>query len=83
MVDPASGGYEHAVDWWALGVVCYELLTGLAPFYSRSRERLFDRIRRSPLQFSAADAQRVSPEARAFVGALLTKDPRQRLGKRE
>ena len=23
-----SSGYEREIDWWALGIVCFELLTG-------------------------------------------------------
>lgn len=26
-------GYSLQIDWWALGTICFELLTGQAPFY--------------------------------------------------
>jgi serine/threonine protein kinase len=31
-----------AVDWWALGVVCYELITGKTPFGNRSRDAKYE-----------------------------------------
>ena len=29
-------GYDHMVDWWALGVLVYEMIVGIPPFYSPS-----------------------------------------------
>ena len=49
-------GYGTAVDWWGLGVCCYELLTGLPAWYTSDRRKLFDRIRSS-----TSEAATVSP----------------------
>ena len=44
-------GHGHAVDWWNLGMVTYEMLTGLPPWYTQDKELLFERLRKSPLKF--------------------------------
>ena len=36
--------YGMEVDWWSFGVLLYEMITGLPPFYSTDRKELFKRI---------------------------------------
>jgi serine/threonine protein kinase len=44
-------GHGRAVDWWSLGALLYEMISGLPPFYSRNRETMFERIMRADLTF--------------------------------
>jgi serine/threonine protein kinase len=30
-------GHDYTVDWWALGVLIYEMLIGVTPFFNRNR----------------------------------------------
>jgi RAC serine/threonine-protein kinase len=52
------------------------MLTGLPPFYCQDRERLFEKIRNSELQYPPS----VSAPAKKLLKGLLTKDPTRRLG---
>jgi len=69
-------GHGTAVDWWNLGMVLYEMLTGLPPWYTTDREKLFDRLRNAPLKFPFY----VSRPAASLIQALLNRNPVQRLG---
>lgn len=44
-------GHGTAVDWWNLGMVTYEMLTGLPPWYTTDRDKLFENLRSAPLKF--------------------------------
>ena len=33
-------GHDFSVDWWALGILIYELMIGVTPFYNRERRLL-------------------------------------------
>ncbi|KAF0684718.1 Aste57867_23319 [Aphanomyces stellatus] len=69
-------GHGTSVDWWALGMVLYEMLTGLPPWYTRNRQKLFDRVRHAPLTFP----DYVSPNAQSLIAGLLNRNPVERLG---
>ncbi|KAI9031573.1 kinase-like domain-containing protein, partial [Phycomyces nitens] len=74
-------GYYASVDWWSLGVMCYELLFGKRPFRGKSNDMLHRAILYEPL--SILEQKDVSPEAVDFVKGLLTRDVDLRLGVNE
>jgi serine/threonine protein kinase len=44
-------GYGYEVDWWALGIVCFELLVGHPPFFDRDFSKLCTKILTKPIIF--------------------------------
>ncbi|CAK83232.1 unnamed protein product (macronuclear) [Paramecium tetraurelia] len=69
-------GHGKAVDWYLLGVVMYELLVGLPPYYANNREELFYNIENASLKIPSY----ISLEARNLLKALLQRNPAKRLG---
>lgn len=64
------------VDVWSVGVLCYELCTGHAPFEStKSREETYRKILNVDLKFP----KYLSSEVKDFISKLLTKKPEDRM----
>ncbi|PAN06906.1 hypothetical protein PAHAL_1G296600 [Panicum hallii] len=71
----AGSGHDHAVDWWGLGVVLYEMLYGRTPFRGRNRQETFRRVLAAPPELPGEPTP-----LRDLIARLLEKDPRKRLG---
>ena len=75
-------GHDKSVDWWALGVLMYELLTSMTPFFNRNRQLLQSRIKHAKVVFPNSQQYDIhySPEFVDIVTQLLHKDRTKRLG---
>ncbi|CAN3355498.1 serine/threonine-protein kinase Ypk1p [Diutina catenulata] len=69
-------GYTRSVDWWTLGTLLYEMLTGLPPFYDENVKTMYNKILNDPLKFPPALER---TDAKDLLTKLLQKDPKMRL----
>jgi len=74
----SNSGYGKEVDWWSLGIVCFELLTGWPPFYDRDFNRMCEKILYRPLVFPT-QKYNLTRDAEDLVRSLLVRDPVKRL----
>lgn len=44
-------GHNQSADWWSFGILLYEMLCGLPPFYAENLERMYDLIKGGALRF--------------------------------
>ncbi|KAI8096700.1 uncharacterized protein BX664DRAFT_259275 [Halteromyces radiatus] len=72
-------GQDSMVDWWALGVICYEFLYGYPPFHADTPDKVFENILSRRIDWHENEVE-VSKEARDFMEQLMTLDPSKRLG---
>jgi serine/threonine protein kinase len=71
-----NAGHGLSVDWWALGVIVYEMLAGHPPFSADTPYQTYQRICAANFSFEPT----FDKKAKDFVSALLQKDRRKRLG---
>ncbi|XP_073979021.1 serine/threonine-protein kinase Sgk2-like isoform X1 [Rhodnius prolixus] len=71
--------YDRTVDWWCLGVLLYEMMYGLTPFYASNTAEMYNRILHKGVRMRPG----VSYQARSIMTQLLEKDSKRRLGSGE
>lgn len=76
-----GAGHTSAVDWWALGILLYEMLYGYTPFRGKTRQKTFSNILHKDLKFPGSI--QASLQAKQLMYRLLHRDPKNRLGSRE
>lgn len=69
-------GHDKAVDWWALGILCFEMLAGYPPFYEQTNYVIYEKILQGIYHFPP----HVPTVARDFIRKLLLADVSKRLG---
>lgn len=71
-----SKGHDKAVDWWALGILLYEMLVGYPPFFDESPYKIYEKILEGKIQFPPW----VDSRGKELIRGLLTLDKSKRLG---
>merc|ERR1719413_173354 len=76
----ASTGHTNAVDWWTLGILLYELLSGHPPFESAYPMQIYSKVMKgiNKIQFGP----KCQGNAETLVKGLLKKEPSERLSMR-
>ena len=69
-------GYGKAVDWWALGVLLYEMVAEQTPFYADQPIQIYEKIVSGRIDFPS----HFSKDLKHLTGNLLRVNPHKRLG---
>uniref|UniRef100_A0A8C2ZR67 Ribosomal protein S6 kinase n=1 Tax=Cyclopterus lumpus TaxID=8103 RepID=A0A8C2ZR67_CYCLU len=80
IVEGGESGHDKAVDWWSLGVLMYELLTGGSPFTVDGNENSHTDIAKRISKRDPPFPKDMGPLAKDLIQRLLVKDPKKRLG---
>lgn len=68
--------YDFSVDWWSLGAIGFDLLTGSPPFGGNNHAKIQQNILKQKLQLPYF----LGPDAKDLLTRLLRKEPSKRLG---
>ncbi|ORX49533.1 Pkinase-domain-containing protein [Hesseltinella vesiculosa] len=68
--------YDRSVDFWTLGILMFEMLTGYTPFRSGNKKKTLEGIQKKKVQVPYY----ISSDAKDLIIRLLRKNPNQRLG---
>ncbi|XP_058075403.1 serine/threonine-protein kinase AtPK2/AtPK19-like isoform X1 [Magnolia sinica] len=69
-------GHDKAADWWSVGILLFEMLTGKPPFVTGNREKIQQKIIKDKIKLPAF----LSSEAHSLLKGLLQKEASRRLG---
>jgi len=78
----SQSGHDKGVDWWALGIIIYELLIGVTPFFNKNKNMLLNKIKNAKVVFPDRKKYKIdySDVIMDLIVKLLEKDRSKRLG---
>ncbi len=77
-----GNGHDYTVDWWALGILIYEMIVGIPPFFHKNKNKMYHFIKESKVNFPDPERHKifVSDNAKDLILRLLDKNKKTRLG---
>lgn len=69
-------GHGKSVDWYLLGVLLYEMLVGVPPYFTQNKDQMFYNIQKGYLKIPS----NLSIDAKSLLIGLLNRNPQKRLG---
>ena len=78
----SQAGHDKSVDWWAIGVLMYEMLIGVTPFFNKNKNMLLTKIVNSKVVFPDRKKYKIdyTDEIQDLIMKLLDKNKDTRLG---
>jgi len=71
----SSSGIDHYTDVFSFGILCYELLTGLRPFYGENIREIMDAIKKHKPAAPRMIIQEIPEFIQNMIGACIHKNP--------
>jgi len=71
VIDSKGKGYGIAVDYWALGILIFEMIAGTTPFDDKDPYEIFKNIQKKEVKFP----KWIKYSAKTIIKGLLKKDP--------
>ena len=71
-------GHNKSADWWSYGILIFEMLCGLPPFYCENTEKMYELITNAELKFPKR--MKLSDASKDLLKKLLVKKQNHRLG---
>ena len=72
--------HGKSIDWYGIGVVLYEFLVGVPPYFTNDPDRLYENIKSGPL---VMPVNKFSNECSQLLKKLLIRNPLDRYGARD
>jgi len=74
--------YGFPVDWWAYGILIFELLSGCSPFQESQVSRTYQRILAGKIRWPPTPSKYFDPSAESIINQLIYLHVNKRLGTR-
>ena len=69
--------YDKIADWWSLGIIIYEILCGVPPFFEENKEKLIKKIQSNIINYPKSS--KISDLAKNLISKLLCVDKDKRI----
>jgi len=68
---------DEMVDWWAVGIIAFEFVTGGLPFNAKTKEEVFSNIKAHRIKWPSSEVMsKVNPSLIKLIESLLNPDPK-------